>query len=155
MTQEENIVQELSNRFNFSEGKIKLQRRKRISLETDLEHFKGVFEYSLKMLDFSQLCAITGLDEGVNLGCIYHFSRKDGITLNIKIIFPKENPEIGTITDYFPSAEIYERELVDLFGIKVRGLPEGNRYPLTDDWPKEEFPLRKDWKPKEQSAGSR
>jgi len=153
MTQEENIVQELSKRFNFPEGKIRLQRKRRIFLETEEEHFKGIFEYILKMMDFSQLCAITGLDEGANLGCIYHFSRKDGITLSIKITFSREDPEIGTITDYFPSADIYERELVDLFGIKVRGLAQGNRYPLTDDWPKGEFPLRKDWPSKEQPAG--
>jgi Ni,Fe-hydrogenase III component G len=29
----------------------------------------------------------------------------------------------------------------------VEGLPAGNRYPLTDDWPADQFPLRKDWKP--------
>jgi Ni,Fe-hydrogenase III component G len=47
----------------------------------------------------------------------------------------------------FVGAEIYERELVDLLGVKVEGLPSGNRYPLMDDWPKDQFPLRKDWKP--------
>jgi len=36
---------------------------------------------------------------------------------------------------------------MDLFGAKVEGLPEGPRYPLPDDWPKNQFPLRKDWKP--------
>jgi Ni,Fe-hydrogenase III component G len=50
------------------------------------------------------------------------------------------------VTDRFPSAHIYERELIDLLGAKVEGLPPGNRYPLTDDWPKDQYPLRKDWK---------
>ena len=48
--------------------------------------------------------------------------------------------------DRFPAAEIYERELIDLLGAKVAGLPEGKRYPLPDDWPAGEYPLRKDWK---------
>ncbi|MDD5594820.1 MAG: NADH-quinone oxidoreductase subunit C, partial [Candidatus Omnitrophica bacterium] len=67
---------------------------------------------------------------------------------NLKVSVPKENPVIKSIIGIFPGAEIYERELIDLFGAKVEGLPEGNRYPLTDDWPKDEYPLRKDWRPK-------
>jgi Ni,Fe-hydrogenase III component G len=70
------------------------------------------------------------------------------ILINLKTSAPKENPQIKSITQYFPSAEIYERELVDLFGAKVEGLAPGNRYPLTDDWPPGEYPLRKDWKAK-------
>ncbi|MDD5432403.1 MAG: NADH-quinone oxidoreductase subunit C, partial [Candidatus Omnitrophica bacterium] len=60
-----------------------------------------------------------------------------------------------SVISYFPGAEIYEREVVDLFGAKVEGLPPGNRYPLTDDWPTDQFPLRKDWKPsaEERKAG--
>ena len=42
-----------------------------------------------------------------------------------------------------------ERELMDLLGAKVEGLPAGKRYPLSDDWPTDEYPLRKDWKKKE------
>ncbi len=53
---------------------------------------------------------------------------------------------LKTITDYFSSAEIYERELVDLLGVRVEGLKEGKRYPLPDDWPAGQYPLRKDWK---------
>jgi len=148
MAREENIVQELNSKFSFLEGKIRIQRQRRIFLEVELAHFKELFEYALKNMKFSLLSAMTGLDEGVNLGCIYHLASDDGVTLNIKATFPKENPQIQTITGYFPAAEIYERELIDLFGIEVQGLGPGNRYPLTDDWPKDEFPLRKDWKAK-------
>jgi len=146
MTQEEKIVEDLKSRFNFLEGKIRNPRAKRIFLDLDLGQFKELFDYAIKQMGFSSLCAITGLDEGVNMACIYHLSGANGITLNIKVTFLKENPVIQSVTNYFSSAEIYERELVDLFGIKVQGLAEGNRYPLTDDWPKDEFPLRKDWK---------
>ena len=75
------------------------------------------------------------------------------ILLNIKTSVPKNNPNLKSIIGYFPGAEIYERELVDLLGVKVEGLPEGYRYPLTDEWPKDQFPLRKDWKPGSQKAG--
>ena len=35
-----------------------------------------------------------------------------------------------------------------MFGVKVEGLPAGRHYPLPEDWPQGEYPLRKDWKPK-------
>jgi Ni,Fe-hydrogenase III component G len=35
---------------------------------------------------------------------------------------------------------------MDLLGVRIEGLPAGKRYPLTDDWPANEFPLRKNWK---------
>jgi len=46
----------------------------------------------------------------------------------------------------FPGAVSYEKELEDMFGIKVEGLPPGRRYPLPDDFPTDQYPLRKDWK---------
>jgi NADH:ubiquinone oxidoreductase subunit C len=66
--------------------------------------------------------------------------------VNLKTSVIKSNPVINTVTSFFPGAEIYEREVSDLFGAVVDGLPKGNRYPLTDDWPKGEYPLRKEWK---------
>ena len=101
----------------------------------------------IKGLKFGHLIAITGLDEQDKLSFIYHIAQDAGIMVNIKTSVSKDNPVIKTISKRFPTADVYERELVDLFGAQVEGLPEGNRYPLVDDWPKGQFPLRKDWKP--------
>ncbi|MDD5423147.1 MAG: NADH-quinone oxidoreductase subunit C, partial [Candidatus Omnitrophica bacterium] len=108
----------------------------------------GVLQFAVDMLGFSILCTITGLDEGNTFGLIYHVGRQPGIVLNLKTHISKENPKISTITSSFPQADIYEREIADLLGIKIEGLAEGKRYPLPDDWPADEFPLRKDWKAK-------
>jgi len=103
------------------------------------------FSYAVKEQGFSFLCTITGLDEGEYLSFIYHLAGKDGVVLNIKTKALKDKESIKTVTGYFPSAAIYERELIDLLGAKVEGLPEGIRYPLPDDWPAGQYPLRKDW----------
>ena len=66
--------------------------------------------------------------------------------LNLSVSLNRENPEVKSVTAYCPSADIYERELMDLLGIKVIGLASGHRYPLPDNWPEGEYPLRKDWK---------
>jgi len=120
---------------------------RRIWVEVPLADFMDKFDYAVKQQGFSFLCTITGLDEGEYLAFIYHLAGKNGVVLNIKTRALKDKEIIKTVTDYFPCAAIYERELVDLFGAKIEGLPEGIRYPLPDDWPIGECPLRKDWDP--------
>lgn len=146
MLKEEKVQQELVNRFAYLENSLKVVRARRVSIEVSYNNFFEVFNYLVKQLNFSSLCAITGLDEGENLSFIYHLSCDCGILVNLKTGVSKVNPTIKTVIDYFPCAENYERELIDLLGARVEGLPSGNRYPLTDDWPKDQYPLRKDWK---------
>jgi len=146
MSQEENIKDSLLKKFSYLEGAINIVRPRRMSIEVSLDNFIQVFAYLAKDLKLTHLCTITGLDEQERLGFIYHLAGDSGIIVNLKTSVAKANPLIKTVTPYFPGAEIYERELVDLFGAKVEGLAEGNRYPLTDDWPKDQYPLRKDWK---------
>jgi NADH:ubiquinone oxidoreductase subunit C len=146
MSKEESIAQELSKKFPYLQDCIKITRPRRIFLEVDSARLEAVLEYALKNLGFLHLLSITGLDEQDRLGLIYHLGEDNGVVLNLKTSVLKTHPAIKTITKYFSGAEIYERELVDLFGAKVEGLPAGNRYPLTDDWPAGQFPLRKDWK---------
>jgi Ni,Fe-hydrogenase III component G len=148
MDTENNIQRKLIAKFNYLDGKIKIPRVRRISAEVSQDKFFEVFDFLVKDLQFTHLCAITGLDEGQFLSFIYHITTENGIVINLKISVPKENPVIKTVMPYFPCAEVYERELIDLLGAVVDSLPPGNRYPLPDTWPRDEFPLRKDWKPK-------
>lgn len=144
----EKVKDELIKKFSFLDGHIQLPRPRRIFVDVDYSRFGEVFDFAVKELKFPHLCTITGLDEGEKIALIYHLAADGGILLNIKTSVEKANPVLKTVTSYFRGAEIYERELVDLLGVKVEGLPEGYRYPLTDDWPQGEYPLRKDWKPK-------
>lgn len=147
MVKEENMKQEIIRQLNVPEDKIRIVRERRISLEADYAVFGKILDFAVKQLRFDYLCAITGLDDGDRLSFIYELAQGDGIMLSLKTSVPKSHPVLKTVTPYFLCADVYERELVDLFGAQVEGLPEGNRYPLTDDWPKDQFPLRKDWTP--------
>ncbi|MFA6281800.1 MAG: NADH-quinone oxidoreductase subunit C, partial [Candidatus Omnitrophota bacterium] len=144
---ENNIQQKLIAKFGYLDGKIKVVRARRISAEVPQDKFFEVFGFLVKDLQFTHLCAITGLDEGQFLSFIYHITTENGIVINLKISVSKEKPIIKTVMPYFPCAEVYERELIDLLGAVVDFLPPGNRYPLPDSWPRDQFPLRKDWKP--------
>ncbi len=145
MEAENKICEELVRSFPFLEGKTRAPRARRIFLETPYDTFFQVLDYVVKTQGFDRIGTITGLDEGENLTAIYSLIHKAGTVLSIKTSVPKSNPVIQTITKYYHSADLYERELVDLLGFKVEGLGEGNRYPLPDGWPEGEFPLRKDW----------
>jgi membrane-bound hydrogenase subunit beta len=146
-TREIKIKQDLLKSFPYLSDKVRVQRDRRIYAEIDYANFMEVFEYAIQKLNFKFLCTITGLDEGDRISFIYHLTTQSGIILNLKTGIPKDRPVLKTIIGYFRGAEIYERELVDLLGVKVEGLPEGKRYPLPDDWPLDQYPLRKDWKP--------
>lgn len=146
MSVEEDIKLRLAENFACLENKVRIQRPGRLFAQISQADFRKVFEYAVQELGFSHLISITGLDEGEVLSFVYHLGQDKGAVLNLKTSVPRDNPVLRTVSALFPGAEIYEKELVDLFGAKVEGLAPGNRYPLTDDWPKDQFPLRKDWK---------
>lgn len=148
MAKEQDIQAHFLVKFPFLEGKFTIVKNKRIFMQVPQDKFWEVMDHTLKVESFPHLCTITGLDEGLTIGFIYHFAANDGMMLNIETNVPKDNPIIKTITHIFPSATLYERELEDLLGVKVEGLPKGRRYPLPDDWAIGDYPLRKDWKPK-------
>ncbi len=142
---EEKIRQDLATRFGLTADTNRLQRARRVWVEVAYDRFRDLLLHAVKTLEFSHLCTITGLDEGETFAFIYHLARTDGIVLNLKTRVPKSAPVLKTISDLFPGGLIYERELEDLLGVKVEGLPPGKRYPLPDNWPACQFPLRKDW----------
>jgi NADH-quinone oxidoreductase subunit C len=74
----------------------------------------------------------------------YHLlsiARKDRVRLKVKL--SGEDPVIESITTIWPSANFFEREVFDLFGIRFLGHPYLRRIMLPEDW--EGHPLRKDY----------
>ena len=149
LVEEEKIKQQLAERFGLSADKITVQRERRLWTDVPSANFGEIFDYAVDKLGFVILLTITGFDEGPTLGATYHLARESGIILNLHTSVPKDKPVLKTISARFPAADAYERELVDLLGMQVEGLPPGNRYPLPDGWPEGQYPLRKDWKANE------
>lgn len=145
MADEQVLVDALVARFPELSGKVRLQRERRVWVEAPDTTFAAILAFCHADLKCTILCTITGLDEGEHFAALYHLAREDGVVVNIKRQVPRAQPRLATITATFPVAELYERELVDLFGIEVTGLPPGNRYPLPENWPDGQHPLRKDW----------
>jgi NADH-quinone oxidoreductase subunit C len=74
----------------------------------------------------------------------YHLlsiARKDRVRLKVRV--SGDDPVIESITAVWPSANFFEREIFDLFGIRFLGHPYMRRIMLPEDW--EGHPLRKDY----------
>jgi len=113
---------------------------------------KSIFKNYIKKLcslTFPHLAVISGNDLGETIELVYNFSIYYGkhlqeISLNVGVEVPKSKPEIDTVCDLIPGALISEREKQEMFGVKVKGIPDSRRLFLPDDFPENVYPWRKD-----------
>lgn len=100
---------------------------------------------------FDMLSCLTALDNGPQAGTMEVVYNLYSIPFNhhlaLKVILPRENPEVDTVSSIWKTADWHEREAFDLFGIKFIGHPDLRRILLPADW--DGFPLRKDYKHQE------
>ena len=95
--------------------------------------------------DCAHLSTISGVDKGETFECLYHFASPVAV-ISVRIEIPRAEPRFASICPVIPGAVLYERELQEMFGVTVEGIPDGRRLNLPDDWPEGQYPLRKDWK---------
>ena len=108
-------------------------------------------------LGFAYLATISGVDKGEAFELLYHFANAH-TCLTVRTEIPRSAPRVPAITPVIPGAVLYEREIQDMFGIVVEGLSDPRPLIVPDDWPPENYPLRKDWKftrPEEKIPGGR
>jgi NADH-quinone oxidoreductase subunit C len=63
--------------------------------------------------------------------------------IRLRVMVDEAEPAVDSITPVWPSANYYEREVFDLFGIRFEGHPNLRRILMPDEW--EGHPLRKDY----------
>jgi NADH-quinone oxidoreductase subunit C len=98
-------------------------------------------------LKFERLSTVTAVDRYPSqprFEVVYHLqsiARKERLRLKCRL--SGEQPEIDSATAVWRSANWYEREVFDLFGIRFRNHPDLRRIMMPEDW--EGHPLRKDY----------
>lgn len=93
---------------------------------------------------FDYLFCLTCIDWKTKLTMVYHLSSTvHRQTLVIKADLDRLQPEIETVCDIWRTAEMHEREVCELFGVKFINHPDLRKLILTDDF--EGYPLRKDF----------
>ncbi|MCK4492157.1 MAG: NADH-quinone oxidoreductase subunit C [Candidatus Altiarchaeales archaeon] len=140
---EAEVIKKINSRFKV-EGEI--QRERRIWLRIDLENLINLCNF-IKEMGFKHLSAISVtdyVDKGVYELTYHIWSYSDKILITIKTEIPRDKPTIESVTPIWnESAQIHERELHELFGVKFRGNPD--LAPLfLEDW-NGPPPFRKDF----------
>lgn len=96
-------------------------------------------------LDFTFLMDLTAVDylffaggriqKEYRFEVVYHFySVKHNHRLRIKVPLDEKNPEVDSLTAYWPSANWYEREVWDMFGIRFKGHPNLKRILMYEEF---------------------
>ncbi len=92
------------------------------------------------------LAALTGVDlgkEADRIEALYHVCEGDAIaTLRVQV--PRAGGEVPTLHALHPNAMFFERELMEMFGVRVTGLADTSHLFLPDGWPEATYPLLKD-----------
>ncbi len=102
---------------------------------------------ALHQARWGYLITITGLDKGpeeTDLEALYHFCHNEAV-LTLRVQVPKTDASVPSLCDIIPSASLIEREVSEMFGITVVGTPDPSHLFLPDEWPDDQYPLRKDF----------
>jgi len=126
-------------------------RSNRVRVKTTPDRVRDAITVSQVMLGCDRLVTISALDHGTTFELLYHLIGPHRIIISLSVSLPRDRPSSPTVSDLLPPAGIYERQIHDLFGIMFPGHPDLKKIILNEDWPADEYPLRKDWKPRPES----
>jgi NADH-quinone oxidoreductase subunit C/D len=149
------VVQDLQNAFGTGFVTCQPTRDQVPTVWADEAKAHGILRYLKHDIDqpYRMLFDLTAIDERVcvhregqpasDFTVVYHllsFDRNEDI--RVKVALRGEHPLLPTITDLWPAASWYEREVWDMFGIRFEGHPNLRRILMPVTW--EGHPLRKE-----------
>jgi NADH-quinone oxidoreductase subunit C len=104
----------------------------------------GFLKYDQKFVRLSTVTAVDRYPAEPRFEVVYHLHSIEGNErIRVRCRIGGTEPRIASMTTVWRSANWYEREVWDLFGIQFTGHPDLTRILLPDDW--EGHPLRKDY----------
>jgi len=104
----------------------------------------GFLKRECRFIRLSTVTAVDRYPAEPRFEVVYHLHSIEGKErLRLKCRLGGEKPEIESVTSVWRSADWYEREVFDLFGIAFLNHPDLRRIMMPDDW--EGHPLRKDY----------
>jgi len=116
-------------------------------IKTKPEEYKSLVE-SIKSDGFEMMVDLTVVDwfrkKEPRFEVVVQFlSTSQNSRKTVKVFVNDESLTLSSITDLYPSANFYEREAFDMFGIVFENHPDLTRILMPDDW--EGYPLRKNY----------
>jgi len=119
------------------------QRERRIFVKVRAAAVRRAVQALKKRYQTMRFMTLSAVDLGLDMEYLYHF-HIDGIVATIRSLKPKEDNTLESIADLIPAANFIEREISDLFGVKLINHPQPEHgLILTKDWPDDKRPLKK------------
>jgi len=140
---EEAIVTDVTQKFPEVTGTV--QRERRVWLESPRAGFLDLLTYLRAEHGCISLLTVTGLDAGETFQLLYSLAGENGVVVCARVSAPADDPVFDTASDIYKNAILPELEARNLLGLTIHGIPEDIRYPLPDNWPEGQYPLRKSW----------
>jgi NADH-quinone oxidoreductase subunit C len=104
---------------------------------------------------FDSLSCLAGIDNGKEAGTmevVYNlYSMPFNHHLMLRVLMPREKPEVDSVASIWRTANWHEREAFDMLGIVFKNHPDLRRILMPSDW--EGFPLQKDYQTQEEYRG--
>jgi len=93
-----------------------------------------------------RLSIATGIDTRDGVEILYHFSHDaTGVYYTLKTLLPKHDLSIQSLATFMPAADWIEREIREMLGVTFVGHPNPAPLLTSDDWPADQYPLRRDF----------
>jgi Ni,Fe-hydrogenase III component G len=140
---EENIINHIREIVGEDLIEAYKQRERRVFVRIKPEAFRETVQSLKEHYKMLRFITISAVDSGLDMEYLYHF-HVNSVVLTLKVAKPKENNTLESISDIIPAANLIEREISDLFGVKLLNHPQPEHgLVLTKDWPDDKRPLRK------------
>lgn len=128
---------------------VKKNKLRNLWVEVKKSAFRDAVEHICRLQKYPHLAIISPSDLGAEVELIYHFTIYYGqhlqeLNLGLRVKLPKSDLKIPTITDLIPGAIFTEREIQEMMGVEVAGIPDGRRLFIAEDMPEGVYPWRKD-----------
>ena len=116
-------------------------------LEVEKESLHAVLSYLKDNESFRHLALISCVDWIENKKfqlsyILWSYQKRQNII--VKIFIDRDKPEFKTVLNLFPQAEVYEREIRELYGVTFEGNPTQFEEFVLEDW-EEMPPMRRDF----------
>ena len=117
----------------------------RIFIEVDPDDIPDISRLLFKDLK-ARFQTASGIDTPAAIEVLYHWAFDSfSCVVTVRTRLNREQPQIESIAPICVGAEWIEREMWELLGITFNNHPDMRHLLLADDWPKDRYPLRRDY----------
>ena len=131
----QDVFDKLKTRFPL--GDVTMQRANMSFVTIDKVHLRAVLQHLRDFEGYTHLVLLTAVDwiEDGQFQLTYLLNNRAlARDIGLRVLLPREGATMETIHDLWPTAETYQRELREMFGIDFPGSPRVNDNFALEGW---------------------